>query len=138
MTKLFKFLYLNTYSFLLLFLGMIILGLPLYKITVFLCIPQILISILTFENSFRLFSTWDDKKRKYWILLEKNKVVFKPCSFKLFMQQPCGRLLTKCVLKDLDKKQEYSSLLIYRESLFITCKNNFNPIKTKIFINEDY
>ena len=44
----------------------------------------------------------------------KNKNEFRPETFKAFMQMPCGRLLTKAVLKDLGKKSEYKNLIKYK------------------------
>lgn len=111
-------------------------ALPLRKVLPFLLIPQIIISFLLFYYSVKLFSTWKDKKTKYKILLAKNKDGFRPESFKIFMQAPCGRLLTKAVLKDIGLKSKYKELLLYKEPFLVSLKNNFKPVHTRIYINE--
>lgn len=138
MHKLFKFIYLNIYAFLLLFCGILTGFLPLFKISKFLIIPQAIIILFFLKQSFQLFSTWRDKKIKYQILIKKNQKEFKPESFKIFMQAPCGRLLTKTVLKDLGLKAKYQELLSYKEPLLISIKNNCKKTETKIYINEDF
>ena len=80
---------------------------PLYKVSFLLLIPQITVSILFLKPSAELFSTWKDKQKKYQILIGKNKKEFRPESFEIFMKAPCGRLLTKSVLKDLGYKDKY-------------------------------
>ena len=50
---------------------------------------------------------------------------------------PCGRLLTKAVLKDLGKKSEYKNLIRYKTPFLKSIKNNFVPEKTVIYINEE-
>ena len=56
------------------------------------------------------------------------------------MQMPCGRLLTKVVLSDLGKKDEYPSLVKkYKPTFVQAVKNSFAPpIKTAVYINEDF
>lgn len=138
MNKLFKFFYLNTYSFLLLLCGIIFILVPLHKVSKIFFIPQVIISIIFFYNSIKLFSSWNDKLIKCKILYKKNKDEFRPESFKIFMEAPCGRLITKSVLRDLNKKDKYKELLIYKEPLITSIKNNFKPAKTSIYINEDF
>ena len=123
MYKFFRFLYLNTYSFLLLLCGAITVLIPLYKISKWLIVPQVIGSLFCIKQAIGLFMTWKDKKTKYEILMGKNKNGFRPDSFKIFMQAPCGRLLTKVVLKDLGLSNKYNELLIYKEPLFISIKN---------------
>jgi hypothetical protein len=54
------------------------------------------------------------------------------------MQAPCGRLLTKAVLKDLRLKEKYKELLVYKKPFFVSVKNNLKTQKTVIYINEDF
>lgn len=115
MNKIFRFLYLNTYSFLLLFGGIILILISFLGIPKLLTIPSIIISFFFFYNSVKLFSSWNDKKVKCEILYKKNINEFRPDTFKVFMQAPCGRLVTKVVLKDLNQKEKYKELLIYKE-----------------------
>ncbi len=138
MHKFFRFVYLNTYSFLLLFCGLAIIIIPLYKVSFLLLIPQITVSILFLKPSAELFSTWKDKQKKYQILIGKNKKEFRPESFEIFMKAPCGRLLTKSVLKDLGYKDKYKELCIYKDPLFISIKNNCKSQKTTVYINKDF
>ena len=138
MNKIFRFLYLNTYSFLLLFGGIILILISFLGIPKLLTIPSIIISFFFFYNSVKLFSSWNDKKVKCEILYKKNINEFRPDTFKVFMQAPCGRLVTKVVLKDLNQKEKYKELLIYKEPFLASIKNNFKPTKTSIYINKDF
>ena len=124
MNKIFRFLYLNTYSFLLLFGGIILILISFLGIPKLLTIPSIIISFFFFYNSVKLFSSWNDKKVKCEILYKKNINEFRPDTFKVFMQAPCGRLVTKVVLKDLNQKEKYKELLIYKEPFLTSIKNN--------------
>ncbi len=90
------------------------------------------------KQAIKLLSTWKDKKIKYKILIGKNKKEFRPDSFQVFMQAPCGRLLTKVVLEDLGYKEKYKELLIYKEPFFISLKKSCQKQETKIYINEDF
>lgn len=137
MHKFFRFLYLNIYSFLILFCGIIIVLLPFYRYSNFLLIPQILISLFCFIQAYKLFSSWKDKKIKYQILIEKNKNGFRPDSFIIFMKAPCGRLLTKSVLKDLNFSDKYQELLVYKQSFFNFNKNTCSSSKTTITFYEE-
>ena len=138
MYKFFRFLYLNTYSFLLLFCGLFTVLIPLFRISKWLIIPQLIVSLFCLKQAAHLFLSWKDKKIKYEILMGKNKNEFRPDSFKIFMQAPCGRLLTKAVLKDLGLSNKYKELLIYKEPLIISIKNGCIKQETKIYINEDF
>ena len=65
MYKFFRFLYLNTYSFLLLLCGAITVLIPLYKISKWLIVPQVIGSLFCIKQAIDLFMTWKDKKIKY-------------------------------------------------------------------------
>lgn len=120
--------------------GIIFILIPLYKVSKWLLIPQIILSLFFLKQSGKLFSTWKDKKLKYKILIEKNKKEFRPDTFKVFMQAPCGRLLTKIVLKDLGIREKYKELLVYKEPFIVSIKKGCLPSsqKTIIYINEDF
>ncbi len=98
-------------------------------------IPQIISSLACITQSAKLFSSWNDKKIKYEILIKKNQNEFRPNSFEIFMKAPCGRLLTKAVLKDLGIKNRYKELLIYKTPIFSA--ENCKVQETRIFINEE-
>lgn len=138
MSKFFRYLYLNTYAFLLLFCGIAVALIPLYRVSKWLIIPQIVLSLVFLKESMRLFSTWADKKIKCKILTERNKEEFRPDTFKVFMQAPCGRLVTKTVLKDLGLREKYKELLVYKPSFREVIKRPFEPSETSIYINEDF
>jgi len=137
MQKTSRFIYLNTYSFLLLFCGVAIAFVPLYQVSKVLVIPQIIAFIFLIKQSVKLFSTWESKKKKYAILMERNKKQFRPDTFQAYMQAPCGRLLTRVVLKDLGEKDRYKELLAYKLPLLESIKRGCVSQKTKIYINED-
>lgn len=113
---------------------------PLFKVSKWLLIPQIILSLFFIKQAGKLFSTWKDKKLKYKILIERNKNEFRPDTFKVFMQAPCGRLLTKVVLTDLGIRNKYKELLVYKEPFIVSIKKSCLPSsqKTKIYINEDF
>ena len=134
----FRFVYLNAYAFLLFFCGTITALLPLFKVSKWLIVPQIFVVLICFKQAFQLFSTWNDKKIKYEILMGKNRKEFRPDSFEVFMQAPCGRLLTMAVLKDLGIRQRYKELLAYKKPLDLSIKDGCAKQETKIFINEDF
>ncbi|MDR1976343.1 MAG: hypothetical protein LBQ18_05070 [Campylobacteraceae bacterium] len=136
--KALRFIYLNSYAILLILLGACTLLVPLYKITPFLLIIQLIISLKCFMLSCRLFSAWGEKRRIIKILMRKNSVEFRPESFKVYMQAPCSRLLVRFVLKRLGKKSRYKELLIYKKSLLDNLKESISPSKTVIYINESY
>lgn len=137
MHKTSRFIYLNTYSFLLLICGIAAAVAPLYKVSMLLVIPQVFICFVCFKQSYRLFSTWGEKKRKYAVLMERNKEHFRPDTFEAYMQAPCGRLLTKAVLKDLGESKRYKELLVYKVPVIESLKHNCTTQRTKVYINED-
>ena len=132
-----RFLYLNLYSFLLLIAGILVILLPFYKISKWVLIPQGIIALYLLVTGGKLFSTWDDKKAKISILLGKNKDEFRPDTFEVFMQAPCGRLVTKTVLADLGKSHEYRNLLKFKKPFLKAIKESCKPTKAVIYINEE-
>ena len=103
---------------------------PLFRFSKYWLIPQIICSLLIIKQAIKLFFSWNDKIIKYNILIKKNQNSFRPESFKVFMQAPCGRLLTKAVLKDLGIKEKYKELCIYKTPFCL--KNNCTTQKTII------
>jgi hypothetical protein len=118
--------------------GIIVFTIPLFIVSKILIIPQIFFTLFLLNSAIKLFATWNDKKRMYKVLILKNKKQFRADSFKDFMQAPCGRLLTKAVLKDLRLKEKYKELLVYKKPFFVSVKNNLKTQKTVIYINEDF
>lgn len=134
----FRFLYLNTYSILLLLLAAAVFFIPLYRVHIFFLLIQICTGIVCLARSVKLFAAWNDKKRKYAVLMAKNRNTIQEETFAVFMQAPCGRLLVKTVLRDLGALHRYASLKKFKTDLRTTIKNNCTPMKTVIYINKDY
>lgn len=117
MRKVARFLYLNFYAFLFLLLGTgFLLCHFVLEGTVWLII-QLILAFVCFFIGFNLLGMWEEKQRMYKILFQRNKNGFRPETFKVYMDAPCGRMVSRIVLKDLGMKNEYRQLLIYKPSL---------------------
>jgi len=132
-----RFLYLNIYAFLLVLAGILTLVLPFYLISKWILVAQCIIALNLFLISGRLFSTWDAKKREIDLLVNRNKNEFRPDTFEIYMQAPCGRLVVHEALKELNIQKEYKTLKKLQKPLLERMKNNCMPVKTVIFINEE-
>jgi hypothetical protein len=100
-------------------------------------ILQGLIAICLFSTAGKLFSTWGFKKREITLLVNKNRNGFRPETFKAFMQAPCGRLVVRQALQNLNMQGEYKTLLKLQKPLLERWKENCTPSKTVIYINEE-
>ena len=127
----------NIYSFVPVFAGTLVLLLPFYKINKYIFIVQVIIAFCLFIFAVKLFSVWEDKKIKRQVLLGKNRDKFRPDTFEIFMQAPCGRLIVRSVLSELCKSGEYKNLLKLKKPVLIAMKENCKPVKTAVYINED-
>jgi len=106
-----RFIYLNAYAFLLLFMGAGIAFIPIYRFGQWWLVAVQAVSVfIILKGSVEIFRSWNDKKRKYHVLFERNAETIRPDTFSEYMKAPCGRLLVKIVLKDLDKQNEYKNL----------------------------
>jgi len=132
-----RFLYLNIYAFLIVLAGILTLILPFYLISKWILVAQGIIAIKLFFISGKLFSTWDAKKREIDLLVNRNKNEFRPDTFEIYMQAPCGRLVVREALRKLNIQREYKTLLKLQKPLLERLKNNCMPVKTVIFINEE-
>jgi hypothetical protein len=132
-----RFLYLNIYAFLLVFAGILTFILPFYLISKWILVAQGIIAIKLFFISGKLFSAWDAKKREIDLLVNRNKNEFRPDTFEVYMQAPCGRLVVREALRELNIQKEYKTLLKLQKPLLERLKNNCMPAKTTIFINEE-
>jgi len=112
-----RFMYLNTYAYLLFFLGVGILFIPLWRISWWVWAILLIPSGICLKGCNSIMSGWPDKKRKYHILMQRNSDGFRPDTFKEMMEAPCGRLLVRLVLKDLGIPEKYKELQLYRPSL---------------------
>jgi len=132
-----RFLYLNIYSFLIVCAGILTLVLPFWLITKWTLVAQGIAAIYLFSTSGKLFSTWDSKKREIDLLVKRNKNGFRPDTFELYMQAPCGRLVVREALRDLNMRGEYKTLLKLQKPLLERMRENCTPAKTVIYINEE-
>jgi hypothetical protein len=133
-----RFLYLNIYSFLLVFAGIATLAAPFYMLSKWTIIIQCIVAVKLFVISGQLFSTWGSKKREIELLIKRNQKEFRPDTFEVFMRAPCGRLIARQVLRDLNKRDEYKSLLKLRKPLLKRLRENCTPTKTVVHINEEF
>lgn len=133
-----RFLYLNFYAGLLLLAGAAAVAVPLYRITALFLFIQIPAAFFCLYQSVRIFSVWPDKRRRYEKLLERNAAEWEAHSFRPYMISPCGRLLVKAVLSDLNRKDEYRNLKQYIPSLKNQVKLNCRTEKTVVYINKDF
>jgi hypothetical protein len=137
-TRALRFLYLNIYSFLIIFGGILTLIIPFYQINLWILVIQAIVAIKLFITAGKMFLAWDDKKLKMNILIKRNQDVFRPDTFDVFMQAPCGRLIVHQVLRDLHRREEYKSLLKLRKPFLERLRNNYMPAKTVIYINKNF
>lgn len=112
--------------------------LPLFEISRWLLIPQIGIVVICLKGTYSIFSSWEDKKRKYHILIERNSKEFREDTFSEYMEAPCGRLLTKTVLKDLNQSDKYKILKINQKSYFAQLEKTCRRTKVKVYTSKDY
>jgi len=97
----------------------------------------VIIAIKIWHVAAKLFSTYEDKKRKREILINRNRDNFRPETFDVYMQAPCGRLIVRSVLSELGKTSEYKNLLKRKKPFWALLKENCVPAKTIIYINEE-
>jgi hypothetical protein len=117
--------------------GILILAIPFFIISKWILIAQGIIAIKLFVISGKMFSAWGNKKKEIDILTKRNQNEFRPDTFEIFMQAPCGRLVTRQVLKDLNKQNEYKNLLKFRKPLLEVMRENCVTPDAKIYINEE-
>lgn len=111
---------------------------PLWQYSLWILFPQSLISLVCLQSSCRIFTSWEDKKRKYNILITRNADAIRLDTFTEYMQAPCGRLLVKIVLKDLGKDECYNQLTKMMPSFGQQIQNNLHPHSTIIYVNPKY
>ena len=136
--NLLRFLYLNIYSFLIMCAGILTLIAPFYRIGKWTLLIQALVAIKLFMIAGKLLAVWEDKKIKIDILIKRNQHEFRPDTFGVFMQAPCGRLMVHQALRDLHKQHEYKSLLKLQKPLLERLRANCTPVKTVIYIHKDF
>lgn len=132
-----RFVYLNAYAFLLLFMGVGMAFVPVYRTGLWwLVAAQVVTVFIILKGSTEIFKSWNDKKRKYHVLIERNAETIRHDTFSEYMKAPCGRLLVKIVLKDLDKQNEYKSLKKYKEPFIKKLAKAHKPKKSIVYMRE--
>lgn len=131
-----RYVYINIYAFLIIIMGIGIIFLPLSAFNYYLISLQILLFLICLKAAASILNKWKSKKRRYKKLIDENLVCFNPDSFKEYMKAPCGRLLVKVVLKDLDEEEQYNRLKDTKISWIKTLKSSFKVTKTIIYKNE--
>ena len=133
----FRFLYLNLYAFVLVGAGILTLTAPFYWISRWALVLQVIAAINLFVLAGKLFATWGEKKRAVRMLVRKNRFKFRPESFEAFLQAPCGKLVVRLALKDLDRQGDYTALLKLQKPLLERWRHNCTPVKTTVYINRE-
>jgi len=133
-----RYVFLNSYAFLLLAMGIGMACLPLYTYSRHWFWLQIPVCVFCLYEACQIFQSWKDKKRKYTILIERNTPVFRPDTFTEYMQAPCGRLLAIIVLKDLGKAENYKQLKSLQKHIWQITAADCRPQKTHVYINPNY
>ena len=136
-----RFIYLNSYAFLLLFAGIGIAFMPCYQVHWSLVVLQIIVVLCFLYYSNQIFSHWKGKKKHYKKLMEQNEQELDVESFSEYMQAPCGRLLVRVVLTDLGKRQEYGYIKKQVNPTFKDMMKALSdacrPKETKVYVNID-
>ncbi|MBR4115250.1 MAG: hypothetical protein IKK40_04495 [Bacteroidales bacterium] len=70
--------------------------------------------------------------------MQRNSVEFRSDTFNEYMQAPCGRLLSKIVLHDLNQYEKYADLKRLRKPFGQLLREGCTPTKTTIYIHKDY
>ncbi len=130
-----RFLYLNSYAFLLILIGGGIAVIPCYRWHWSLVVIQAIFAFMCLYYALKIFSTWQEKKRVYKVLIERNEKQIRPETFNDYMQAPCGRLLAHVVLKDLGRKDQFAELDKLQKHFWQIKKSDCLPKPTKIVIH---
>lgn len=130
------FLYLNSYAFLLIALGGGAIVISLMDFSLPVIVGASVAAFFCIRGAVKILLSWGDKKRKYDILIIRNRTAFRPDTFSEFMEAPCGRLLTKKVLLDLGIPEEYQTLKAIRKPLMNRIRERWaeNNRKTVVHI----
>lgn len=132
--KFHRFIFINSYALLLVILGICIGVIPIYRINLWLLLPQIILVGIFLTSSIRIFTSWEHKKRDYSILIRKNEEEIRLSSFSEYMQAPCGRLLTILVLYDLGKLSVYKDLKKLQKPLIQRLKEGCTRKQTVVTV----
>lgn len=134
MKSVFRFLYLNSYGLLLLLGGVGLTMVPVLQVSVPLFVAKCLIVLFCLYKGVLILAQWPEKKKYYKKLLSINKREIKQSSFETFVCSPCGRLLTKAVLKSLGRSECYREIRQkYSYSIKEQIEAFLHPEPSKVF-----
>jgi hypothetical protein len=102
-----RFLYINSFAFLLMGLGA---GIFLVPTDVFLMILKTIAALWCAAGGVVILFQWKSKARKMVILLARNKKELRPDTFKKLTGTLCGQLMARLTLADLRKTEVYRDL----------------------------
>jgi ABC-type transport system involved in Fe-S cluster assembly fused permease/ATPase subunit len=83
-----RYIYLNTYAFLLLFAAISIGCLPLYKFGTWFVVIQIIAALIFLSYAIKIFKTFKAKKKRYAKLMDTNSTKLNPDSFYEYIAAP--------------------------------------------------
>lgn len=136
-----RFLYLNFYAWLLLALALAAVLVPLWRVSPWFLVLQVPVAFACLKGGAGILSGWPDKKRKYAMLMERNRPELRPDTFAVYAQAPCGRLLIRVVLADLGAAGRYRSIMkaLPRPSLRARLRGACTRrTTTTVYINPDF
>ena len=129
-----RYIFVNTYAFLLLFAAISIGCLPLYKLNIWYVVVQVVVALVLLSYAVKIFKTFPAKKKRYQRLIEANQHQLQVESFEEYMQAPCGRLLVRVVLTDINQRDAYPQLKKLKAPLPERFKKACVPQKTVIYV----
>jgi hypothetical protein len=109
MRNIFRFLFLNVYSFFLLGLGITVILIP---TDVLILLFKYLTVLWCIVGACTILLKYNVKKRQLAILVERNKKEIRPDTFKVYLKTPCGQLLVNSAIDSLRKTENYANLSI--------------------------
>ncbi len=133
-------LYLNSYVYLLIMatVGVAVIPTCLWGARWWLIALQAMVAYFCLYGAMSILRSWPDKKRKYAILMEKNRDCLHPDTFRIFMEAPCGRLLAKVVLRDLGYPRG-TYRRVKREAkpqFWRNCRSTFVPSTERVVLHQ--
>lgn len=68
-----RFLYLDFYAWLLIALACVAVLVPLWRVSLWFWVLQVIVALVCLKAATGILSAWGDKKKKYAILMERNR-----------------------------------------------------------------
>ena len=120
--KLLRFVFLNSYAFLLVGIGISLILMP---NEIFLIVLKYIFAIGCILNAIGIFAKWKIKKRMMEILIQRNRNEIRPDTFKKYRGELCWELVYHYVFSELRKTEKYRVL----------SKEEWNNKKERVFGN---